>query len=236
MYLSRIQLRLENLTPGMLEKWQSAMPYASHQWLWQLFPDRTTRPFLFRQEPKARFFVLSETIPLLLHTLFDIETKPFIPRLEEGMELEFQLRANPVITRKAKRYDVMMDAKFQAKMRDEAREKWWDRQLEAAQLWLDKQSLQHGFRLRHSLSDEFDRWAGTEDKDDSAPALCTSISAYQQHRLMRPGADRPIMYSSVDYSGVLQITDPFCFEKALFHGIGKSKALGCGMLMVKRRR
>lgn len=233
MYLSRIQLRLENLTPPMLDKWQSAMPYASHQWLWQLFPEHTTRPFLYRQEPKARFFVLSETPPLSSHMLFDIETKSFTPQLAEGMVLEFQLRANPVITRKAKRYDVMMDAKFQAKIRGEAQDTWWEHQLEAAQLWLDKQSLQHGFRLRHSLSDEFDSWAGTEDKADSVPTA--SIDAYQQHRFTRPGADNAIMYSSVDYSGVLEITDPSCFERALFHGIGKSKGLGCGMLMVKRR-
>lgn len=234
MYLSRIQLRLENLTPSMLEKWQSSMPYASHQWLWQLFPEHTTRPFLFRQEPKARFFVLSETRPLISHTLFDIETKPFMPRLEEGMVLEFQLRANPVITRNAKRCDVMMDAKFQAKLRGEAQETWWDRQLEAAHLWLDKQSLQHGFRLRHSYSDEFDSWAGTDDKEDSAPTA--SINAYQQHRFIRPGADKPIMYSTVDYFGVLEITNPSCFERALFSGLGKSKGLGCGMMMVKRRR
>ncbi|ROP59515.1 CRISPR-associated Cse3 family protein [Enterobacter sp. BIGb0383] len=234
MYLSRIQLRLENLTPQMLEKWQSAMPYASHQWLWQLFPEHATRPFLFRQEPKARFFVLSDTLPLSSHTLFDIETKPFTPQLEEGMVLAFQLRANPVITRKAKRYDVMMDAKFQAKLRGEAQDTWWDRQLEAAQLWLEKQGLQHGFRLQPSSSDEFDSWAGTDDTNVSVPTA--TIDAYQQHRFMRPGADKSIMYSSVDYSGVLEIINPSSFEQALFHGIGKSKGLGCGMLMVKRRR
>lgn len=56
MYLSRIQLRFNQLQPEMLKKWDAATPYASHQWLWQLFPDQEKRPFLFRQEARGGFF------------------------------------------------------------------------------------------------------------------------------------------------------------------------------------
>nr|VUD27117.1 CRISPR-associated protein, Cse3 family protein [Salmonella sp. NCTC 7297] len=56
MYLSRIQLRFNNLRPEMLKKWHSARPYASHQWLWQLFPEQDSRSFLFREEPRGGFF------------------------------------------------------------------------------------------------------------------------------------------------------------------------------------
>lgn len=56
MYLSRIQLRFNNLRPEMLAKWNSARPYASHQWLWQLFPEQELRQFLFREEAHGGFF------------------------------------------------------------------------------------------------------------------------------------------------------------------------------------
>ena len=115
MYLSRIQLRFNNLQPEMLKKWDSARPYASHQWLWQLFPEQKERQFLFRQEERGGFFMLSTTPPSTQHTLFLVETKSFSPQLTEGLVLDFQLRANPVITRNGKRSDVMMNAKHQAK-------------------------------------------------------------------------------------------------------------------------
>ncbi|MDI5633358.1 type I-E CRISPR-associated protein Cas6/Cse3/CasE, partial [Salmonella enterica subsp. enterica serovar Anatum] len=95
MYLSRIQLRFNNLRPEMLAKWNSARPYASHQWLWQLFPEQELRQFLFREEAHGGFFMLSAIPPLLQHSLFLIETKPFNPQLTNGLELDFQLRANP---------------------------------------------------------------------------------------------------------------------------------------------
>ncbi len=36
------------------------------------------------------------------------------------------------------------------------------------------------------------------------------------------------------FVGKLQITDLSGFEQALFKGIGRSKAFGCGLLMIKR--
>lgn len=136
MYLSRIQLRFNQLRPEMLEKWHSARPYASHQWLWQLFPEQESRQFLFREEAHGGFFMLSAIPPLAQHSLFLVETKAFNPQLTNGLMLDFQLRANPVITRNGKRSDVMMDAKFQAKTQGVAQEQWWELQQQAAQAWL----------------------------------------------------------------------------------------------------
>ncbi|EDH5631545.1 type I-E CRISPR-associated protein Cas6/Cse3/CasE [Salmonella enterica subsp. salamae] len=234
MYLSRIQLRFNNLRPEMLEKWNSARPYASHQWLWQLFPEQESRQFLFREEPHGGFFMLSAIPPLLHHSLFLIETKPFNPQLTNGLELDFQLRANPVITRNGKRSDVMMNAKYQAKANDVAQERWWELQQQAAQAWLEKQGQQHGFRLLTEATDDFSRWAGTEYSE--MQAQCGCVQAYQQHRFVRNDQDKPIAFSSVDFSGTLCVTDASLFEQALFFGLGKSRALGCGMLMVKRKR
>lgn len=234
MYLSRIHLRFNNLKPEMLKKWHSATPYASHQWLWQLFPEQKSRPFLFRLEERGRFFMLSTTPPLTQHSLFIVETKPFHPQLEQGMMLDFQLRANPVITRDNKRSDVMMDAKYQAKEQGIPREQWWERQQQAAQAWLERQGSQHGFRLMAPEADDFALWAGEEYRD--VPARDGCVMAYQQHRCVRQMQEKPITFSSVDFAGTLCVTDVSLFKRVLFEGVGKSKALGCGMLMVKRTR
>lgn len=178
--------------------------------------------------------MLSATLPLAEHSLFLIETKPFNPQLTNGLVLDFQLRANPVVTRNGKRSDVMMDAKYQAKASGVPQEQWWERQQQAAQVWLEKQGLQHGFRLLEPEPDDFSQWAGAEYSE--MQARCGCVQAYQQHRFVRKDQENAIAFSSVDFSGTLCITDAALFEQALFSGLGKSKAMGCGMLMVKRRR
>ncbi|MDO9049096.1 MAG: type I-E CRISPR-associated protein Cas6/Cse3/CasE [Methylobacter sp.] len=62
-------------------------------------------------------------------------------------------------------------------------------------------------------------------------------SAYQWHSLSAKGgkADKS-GFSSVDFTGELQITDMNKFMEALFTGIGRSKAFGCGLLLVRRCR
>ncbi|TKI04078.1 type I-E CRISPR-associated protein Cas6/Cse3/CasE [Martelella alba] len=238
MYLSRVQLHLEKLKPDMLQKWRTSTPYASHQWLWQLFPEQQKRHFLFRQEPKGRFFILSATPPLTQHFLFEVETKPFKPSLEKGLTLDFQLRANPVVTHNNKRSDVMMDAKYKAKANGIARDRWWKIQQRAAQEWLENQGNLHGFRLIYPDNDDLARWAGPDYADDNAddPARSSCVGAYQQYRVVRRLDEKPIAYSSVDYAGSLCITDVALFEKALLEGIGKCKGLGCGLMMVRRKR
>ena len=233
MYLSRIQLQFNKLQPEMLKKWDTAKPYASHQWLWQLFPSQESRPFLFRQEERGGFFMLSAVPPLLEHPLFRVETKAFTPQLTNNLQLDFQLRANPVITRNGKRSDVMMNAKYQAKANGVVKDEWWGLQRKAAQAWLEMQGQQHGFRLLEPEIDAFSMWAGDEDE---SPIYSDCVQSYQQHRFVRRSQEAPIVFSSVDFAGTLCITDVASFEKALFSGIGKSKSLGCGMLMIKRKR
>jgi len=232
MYLSRIQLCSERLKPTMLEKWQQATSYAAHQWLWQLFPAQQKRNFLFRQEPGSRFFVLSETPPLVQHELFIIETKAFNPQLKNGESLDFQLRANPVVSRNKKRCDVMMDAKFQARASGAAPEKWWQLQTEAAYHWLERQGIKYGFELVVPSSCDFYCWA----EEETPAAELTCVTAYQQNKFKRRNDQQAISYSSVDYAGMLKVVDAERFQQALYSGIGKSKALGCGMLMIKRPR
>lgn len=215
-FLSRITMDVSHLAPSMEQKWLDAPAYASHQWLWQLFPDQTKRQFLFRQETRsfgALFYLLSETEPVQHHNLFRVETKPFEPLILEGMLLSFSLRANPVVTRQGQRSDVMMDAKYHAKKAGIPPDQWWSVQQKAALAWLSRQGEQKGFQL---------------------PDKKTLVTAYQQPRFIRRSGEKAVSFGSVDFTGQLQVTEPALFLDTLKQGLGKSRAMGCGLLLVKR--
>jgi len=230
MYLSRVTVATEELDRAALIGLLQGNAYGNHQLLWRLFPDHSDRPFLFRQErekdskagqPRGMplFYVLSAIAPQPIPGLLETETKPFNPQIHEGQELAFRLRANPCIARheegrrNSPRHDVLMDAKRRAKQDgtndDTAIRAAMDR---AAIQWLEdpKRCEKAGYELI------------TEPR----------IEAYQQHSYRRKG--QTIRFSSVDYGGLLRIRDPDRFRACLEQGIGRSRAFGCGMWMIRR--
>jgi len=216
MFFSRVMLDQNKLTPAMLQKWQHAQSYASHQWLWQLFPQQQERCFLFRQEPTSSgtcFYLLSDVAPQIDHNMFNVETKPFQPQFAEGMMLAFSLRANPVITRQGKRSDVMMDAKFQSRQKGLEPSEYAALQLNAAKQWLRGQGDKSGFFVN--------------DTD-------VEVVSHQQQSCLRKTGERPVSFTSVDFSGRLRVTNAELFLATLRKGLGKSKGLGCGLLLIRR--
>ncbi len=89
----------------------------------------------------------------------------------------------------------------------------------ALESWLIKQGERLGFKL----------------VADGNGLTKLQTSAYQWHGLSAKGGKGDKSgFSSVDFTGELQITDMGNFKEALFSGIGRSKAFGCGLLMVRR--
>ncbi|MBI0154362.1 type I-E CRISPR-associated protein Cas6/Cse3/CasE [Gilliamella sp. W8128] len=219
MYFSRVTLKLNRLPYVMQQKMQNSGLYAIHQWLWQLFPNQEKRCFLFREERIGKgyqYYLLSEIAPLTNHELFLIETKPYQPKLTVGMKLIFSLRANPVVFKNGKRSDVMMNAKYLAKQQGLDTNEIKIRQNEAAINWLIKQSESRGFSL------------STNDQQLD----CTVIN-YTQEQFIKKSNLKPITYSSVDYQGVLTVTDVDLFLNTIYQGVGKSKGFGCGLFLLK---
>ena len=219
MYFSRVTLKLNRLPYVMQQKMQNSGLYAIHQWLWQLFPNQEKRCFLFREERIGKgyqYYLLSEIAPLTNHELFLVETKPYQPKLTVGMKLIFSLRANPVVFKNGKRSDVMMNAKYLAKQQGLDNE-IKIRQNEAAINWLIKQSESRGFSLSTIDGQQLD---------------CTVIN-YTQEQFIKKSNLKPITYSSVDYQGVLTVTDIDLFLNTIYQGVGKSKGFGCGLFLLK---
>jgi CRISPR system Cascade subunit CasE len=209
--------------------------YVIHQLLWGLFPgfpEGTSQPFLYRQEFEKEqlrtsdlrrrmplFYLVSEQQPVPVDGLLDVESKDYDPRLEAGQRLGFELRVNPVVSRKTEgrkrsaKHDVLMDAKFTAGAEGITDGQEIEARMQRAAVdWLAARAERSGFRLERPE--------------------CVEVSGYRQHAL-RKGKAKPIRFSSVDLAGLLVVEDPDVLKKVLFCGLGRSKSFGCGMLMVR---
>lgn len=205
----------------------AAGAYMQHQWLWRFFPSPagTPRDFLFRRwdsEDMPRFYVVSKRAPQAHSDAWQVKTSEYAPKLVAGSRLRFSLRANPVIrTREGEKvcaHDVVMHAKRKM-LRDRGLGRWkdWtdeDRPAlyevvrEPCIAWLRAQGLRGGFALDEETC---------------------SAEGYQQHRLK----EGQLMFSTVDLSGDLTVVDPTAFVSLLYQGMGKAKAFGCGLMLVR---
>ncbi|WKT61209.1 type I-E CRISPR-associated protein Cas6/Cse3/CasE [Microbulbifer thermotolerans] len=230
MYLSRVRVATQGMDRNALVKLLAGDAYANHQLLWKLFTESEERPFLFRQEMEKEqldtyesprglplFYVLSSRAPVPVPGLLECESKPFDPQLSPGDRLLFKLRANPTVARKStgkqssRRHDVLMDAKWHCRQQGRDTPGEVRAAMEAsAEQWLRSRCEQWGFSLNMS----------------------PQLSGYRQHQWRRQ--QRQIRFSSVDYEGAITVTDPERLRAALFNGVGRSRAFGCGMLMVRR--
>lgn len=190
--------------------------YRDHALIWRLFPgDAVRRDFVFRRlEDECSFYVVSARPPQDEAGLFHIQKKPYAPELKAGEQVRFDLRANPVVSRRtegtrSQRHDVLMDAKREANTTDAL-------DLKAV---LDEAG-------RNWLVNRADQWGL------AVAGKSILQSAYSQHTLKTKG--RNIRYSSLDYQGIAQVTDPDRLKAALFDGVGHSKGFGCGLLLVRR--
>lgn len=227
MFLSKITLFENIATSHQHSRLGEVSEYRIHQYLWELFPEtpKGERPFLYRQEVERAlpfFYVLSKIPPMDIKGHWNIESREFNPALKEGDRLAFSLRANPIVTKKdehgkARRHDVVMEAKTQLRKIGIPKESWpsqatleWD----ASVKWLTTRSSKGGFKIDPN---------GIE------------VFGYRQLRMEKRKSTEPIRISVVDFQGVLVVTEPSVFLKdSVFSGIGAAKGFGCGLMMLKR--
>jgi CRISPR system Cascade subunit CasE len=229
LYLSRARLRrdapVQALAHLLVPRDGAARISASHHLVWSLFTDgpERRRDFLWREEKPGHFYTLSARPPDDPHRLFDVEFKPFTPLLDPGDRLGFSLRANPVISRqeahgtRGKRHDVVMDALRHVPKGEQRPEQRPAIVTAAGAAWLVRQGTAHGF----------------------VPDFTPNVDGYETVRLPREPTDgdkkpKPIMFGILDIAGVLTVRDPPRFLAALATGFGRSRAFGCGLMLIRR--
>lgn len=228
MFLSKMQLGSSPEHIANLMNWLKTNrmdSYSLHQLLWKTFPkdENAERDFLFREEENPhtkfpQFFVLSNRIPESHLGMFNIQTKEYNPSLLEGQRYHFNLRVNAVVSRtnqngKSSRHDIWMDAKTNGKA----------------------QGLTHQ-NLTYFVEKEVKGWL--VDRSDSLGCLIQEndllIEGKQDHKVFKGSHGKGISYGAIDFVGTLKVVDVELFKKALINGIGKSKAFGCGLILIRR--
>ncbi|OCA55000.1 type I-E CRISPR-associated protein Cas6/Cse3/CasE [Photorhabdus namnaonensis] len=222
MYLSKVVLRQSSQTANILAKMGANGVYTSHQLLWKLFSSDEKRQFLFREESGIIglpvFYVLSRTSPQTQSPLFEVETKAFYPQLQAGQRLAFKLRVNPTIcitdsAGKRRRHDVLMHAKFMARQQGETNQGKIKAVMDdAARNWLlnSRRMQQWGIQFDNLLD----------------------VEGYTQHRSVKKHGQK-IQFSSVDFQGLLTVTNDELYLEQYAKGFGRAKAMGCGLMLIR---
>ena len=226
MYFSRIRLD-SAIEPIRLVKVLRQNSYGEHQTIWKFFdcnPD-SKRDFLYRhviEYGQTKYYVVSERIPTDITGIWNIDPpKIYNPVISKGQGFRFMLRANPVIDIRCKngrssRHDVVMYEQKRIGYKQMSRTE----RIPLPQLvqnvcteWLDTRSSSNGFLINRDH---------------------VRADGYRRHRNSIPNRNNTIQFSSVDFEGILSVTDPDLFKSMLFKGIGKSKAFGCGLMLIRR--
>lgn len=220
MFISRVRLRSD--AQERREYWRLIQgSYQLHSLVWDLFgddPDQK-RDFLFRSEKNGslpEFLVVSERDPVNRYDVWDIVTKEYHPHLVEGQRLSFILRANPVVKKRDEngkqcRHDVVMDYKFH---RDESDQKvpLVETVQHAGFFWLSTRAKEYGFSIKNGE---------------------VVADGYMQHSFRKKKGSHVVKFSTIEFSGLLEVVDAARFLSTLYHGIGPEKGFGCGMMLVK---
>jgi CRISPR system Cascade subunit CasE len=123
--------------------------------------------------------------------------------LKAGKRFRFRLRANPCVTRNGKRLGLL--------------------QLDEQEKWIKRKGRLHGFSLPDFSSFDF--------SNSSRERVDIQISQQQMLRCKQHSGNA-IRIFSVLYDGILTVTEPVSFRRALQTGIGHAKALGLGLLSI----
>lgn len=278
MYLSKISLNPSIARESQLGLILKDRSYSIHRLLWDLF--KKDERFKFREESQKEqlggprnlplYFVLSDSKPMQNSAIFTVESKPYKPKLSEGDQLAFRLRANPVVTKSVERdspdqylaerskrdvkdknkltkkrirHDVVMNAQSQW-LKQGCKERGLS--FEGKKGELKKRLLAHedfiGEKGRHDLERNLKEtmdiaarnWLcerGPKMGFDLTPSRLQA-TAYRWNALPEKG--RNAGFSSMDYEGVLTVTDVEKFLKQLYAGFGPSSAFGCGLMLIRR--
>ncbi|MFT9099903.1 MAG: type I-E CRISPR-associated protein Cas6/Cse3/CasE [Zymomonas mobilis subsp. pomaceae] len=196
---------------------------AGHQLIWSLFDDDPTakRDFIYRAFDEDRFLIVSSRFPKDKAEIWSLESKDYTPHLVAQKRYGFSLRVNPTIAlsqpyqARSKPTDVLIHAEKQQGYSLTSQEKE-----DVVLDWLASRLVSRGAEI------ERDR---------------CGLMNYGRHQIpRRPQKGESNMafkskatFSFVDIEGVLKVTHPESLQQTLLTGIGRGKAFGLGLLLLR---
>ena len=232
-FLTHLRLRQDPaagaLVPLLTAGGANDTPRQGHHLIWSLFADRKDRrrDFLWTATSPGAFTILSARMPDDRHDLFRIESsEPFVPAIASGDRMRFRLHANPVVSQPRDRepyrmckHDIITNA---LRAHPEAeRHRLFDQTVRTRGFsWLEAHGRAKGFAIQ---PDEI------------------RIHGYRRHEIERPDrrgrkrAGNP-RYATLDFEGVLTVTNRSRLLRAIAAGFGSSRTWGCGLMLIEPGR
>lgn len=249
MYFSLIRLR-RDLSPRDIVSLGRSDGYKLHKMVWDIFsdgPDRK-RDFLYRFEKingLPTYYTVSEREPNDPTGLWEINTKPYAPTLSQGDRLAFKLRANPIKSSKQERTAEELEAWQKSRADRGLKQKRWTEKairhdvVMEAKTRIDFKNLPEEKRphVATLIQDAGLEWLKSRENEYGFSVVLSGTRAdgYCQHRLFKGKSAKPVTFSTLEFDGVLTVTEPDVFvEKCLLSGIGPAKGFGCGLMLIRR--
>lgn len=254
MYFSMIRLRRDLSLRDIVLLGRSD-GYKLHKMVWDIFsdgPDRK-RDFLYRFEKineLPTYYTVSEREPNDPTGLWEINTKPYVPKLSPGDRLAFKLRANPIqsakMERTAEELEIWHKSRAERGLKpSKSMEKGWTEKIirhdvvMEAKTKIDFKSLPEEQRphVATLIQDAGLEWLTSREKEYgfSVVQSGTRADGYCQHKLFKGKSAKPVTFSTLEFDGILTVTEPETFVKeCLYNGIGPAKGFGCGLMLVRR--
>lgn len=231
-------LRLPRRDPA----WRTLDPYQAHQLAWKAFSgfERGDRPFLFHLSQRAgahSLLVQSRAAPdwSFLGEGADVRTKRLDPgRFEREGKLSFFLRANPTADQRqpdgtTRRSGVGLNPRRAFERMGRPGEEPSDPEgiaaWRAAELrrWLDRRAEASGFVV---------------EQCEAGPIVSRTIwrprqADAQSGAAGKRGKGRRMTFHEVEYTGTLRVTDATKFARVCAEGLGRGRAYGYGLLMLR---
>jgi CRISPR system Cascade subunit CasE len=216
LYISRATFTAKGIE--QLSRYTSEGIYTAHQFVWDLFDpveDRKDRPFMFTPFKGSSFYIQSTEIPSDPHGYVKLLTKTIEqPTMHMGAGLDLRAWVNATVcTRderivpkgRSKRLGLQTYEKLMCEANGET-----PRDLDALLFeWLERRSEDGGFKLHRVTA-------------------LTPVFSEQG-----VGRRNPITMDFVQLEARVEVTDPEKFVTLWRNGIGRGKAFGAGLVLLK---
>jgi len=220
--------------PRARPRWRHLDPYQAHQLVWKAFPDvpRGERPFLFSLDERGahQSLLVQSTRPAdwaFLGGGAAVQTKAFDPgRIPTGTPLRFFLRANPTVDRRG--FGDGKQRRVAVGINPEQAFRQMGRPEETPSTPAEKAAWREG-ELREWLERQGRRGGFVVDRVEVGPIVARRIVRTENGR----PRGRPMTFHEVEFTGALRVVDGEAFAVTCGCGVGRGKAFGYGLLMVR---